>query len=380
MGTMGSATGNKISMEKEKGFRRVWHHITKVFRSDHEKAASTKGLTPPPVEKARPSTPAPKNSEPQHPEAKPGTEGVKEEPRIGNGSHGQDHFEEQGGDKNGQSENIDQPGASDGEKLAHRHVPKRDLWSEAWKSSRLEGVKNLLESPWKDPHSNAPDKPSNPPKKAKNTKETKILQVAEASPAHEDASGHGNSKKFERPEQLVEEVVVRTKTRMVTYEERWGSESKSTIAGTARKVVLSALVVKDLVGAGLAFDPTGYGACAWAVVSFGLKVKTNIVLFSCFIFSFFGGNASGIKLTTGIVSGQLIENLKVRMEKAFEATGYLTETLARYAKIQIFCRDVAAMTDIEGLENSIVEVYIAILQYSAEVKKANNGSDLSKTD
>ena len=68
------------------------------------------------------------------------------------------------------------------------------------------------------------------------------------------------------------------------------------------------------------------------------------------------------------------------MENAFKATSYLTETLARYTKIQQFCREVAATTEINGLEDSIVEVYIAILQYSAEVKKADEGSKLSKTD
>ena len=68
------------------------------------------------------------------------------------------------------------------------------------------------------------------------------------------------------------------------------------------------------------------------------------------------------------------------MENAFKATGYLTETLARYAKIQEFCREVAGSTEIQGLEDSIVEVYIAILRFSAEVKKADEGSYLSKTD
>jgi hypothetical protein len=68
------------------------------------------------------------------------------------------------------------------------------------------------------------------------------------------------------------------------------------------------------------------------------------------------------------------------MENTFEATSYLTETLARYTKIQQFCREVDAITDIEGLENSIVEVYVAVLQYSAEVKKADQGSKFSKTD
>ena len=276
MGAMGSAKENKISTEKEKGFRRFWHQITKPHPSDHKKTAPTKGLLPPSAEKARPSTPAPKNSEPQQPGAKPGTEGVKEEARIGNGSNGQDHIEEQGRNKTEQSENIDRPGAPGGEKDAHQHGPKRDLWSEAWKSSKLADVKKRLESPWKDPGGNAPDKPSKASNGAKNAKGPKSPQGAAPSPAHEDPSGHANSKEVELPQQLVVEVVRMTKTRMATYQERWGSESESTIASTARDALLSALIVKDLVDAGLAFDPTGYGACGWAVISFGLKVRATI--------------------------------------------------------------------------------------------------------
>ena len=277
MGTMGSATENKISKEKEKGFRRFWNYITKPSRSDHEeKATPTKVLTPPPVKKARPSTPVPKNSEPQQPGANPGTEGVKEEAGIGNGSNSQHHVEEQGRDQNEQSKNIDQPGSSDGEKPAHQHEPKRDLWSEAWKSSKLAEVKERLESPWKDPYVNAPDKPSKASMGAKNAKRRKSLQGAAESPAHEDASANADSKEVELPKQLVGEVIHRTKTRMATYKERWGSEAASTIASTAEDALFSVLVVKDLIDASLAFDPTGYGACAWAVVSFGLKVRATI--------------------------------------------------------------------------------------------------------
>jgi hypothetical protein len=276
MDTVGNTMESRIPAKKVTGFWGLFPYIRKRSRSDHqEKTVPTKNLTPQLVQKTEPSTPVPKKREPQQPGASPGTEAVKEEARIGNGSKNKDQLEEQGRYQNEQSENIGQPGASDGKKPTHQRRPKRDLWSEAWNSSKLVSVKELLESRWKDSYDNAPDEPSKPSVGAKNAKRSRIFQGAAESPAHEDASGRANSK-IEHPNQVVGEVIHRTKKKIATYEDWWGSERSSTVAGKARDALLSALVVKELIDAGLAFDPTGYGACAWAVVSFGLKVRPTI--------------------------------------------------------------------------------------------------------
>lgn len=81
-------------------------------------------------------------------------------------------------------------------------------------------------------------------------------------------------------QELVNGVIEHTQDKLATYTKRWGSDEEKTAAGVARSILLSALTVKDLVDAGLKFDPTGYGSSAWAVVSFGLKVgKKRVPLF-----------------------------------------------------------------------------------------------------
>lgn len=65
--------------------------------------------------------------------------------------------------------------------------------------------------------------------------------------------------------------------RCAEYEVRgWHIKQKNKediiIRDKARTLLCSILSFKDLVDAGLKFDVSGYGATAWSVVSFGLKV------------------------------------------------------------------------------------------------------------
>ena len=79
------------------------------------------------------------------------------------------------------------------------------------------------------------------------------------------------------PSQLVDEVIDLTREKCAQYEaggwhiKREGREDIN-VHEKAKSLICSALVVKDLIDAGLQFDASGYGALAWSVVSFGLQV------------------------------------------------------------------------------------------------------------
>ena len=90
-----------------------------------------------------------------------------------------------------------------------------------------------------------------------------------------DPSINQNPKK--PPSQLVDEVIDLTREKCAQYEaggwhiKREGREDIN-VRDKAKSLICSALVVKDLIDAGLQFDASGYGALAWSVVSFGLQV------------------------------------------------------------------------------------------------------------
>ncbi len=79
------------------------------------------------------------------------------------------------------------------------------------------------------------------------------------------------------PSHLVDEVIDLTREKCAQYEaggwhiKREGREDIN-VREKAKSLICSALVVKDLIDAGLQFDASGYGALAWSVVSFGLQV------------------------------------------------------------------------------------------------------------
>lgn len=62
-------------------------------------------------------------------------------------------------------------------------------------------------------------------------------------------------------------------------------------------------------------------------------------------------------------------------DEAFQATAFLSELLARYSRYEDHYRRVKfTQNGTEELEDAIVQVYVAILAYSNEVKKADDGS------
>lgn len=69
----------------------------------------------------------------------------------------------------------------------------------------------------------------------------------------------------------------------------------------------------------------------------------------------------------------MIKNDIERRDDIFHAAEYLTGILSYYAILENHYRDRKVESD-RGLEDALVEVYTAILQYTAEVKKAENES------
>ena len=118
-----------------------------------------------------------------------------------------------------------------------------------------------------------------------------------------------------------------------------GGKDKSGInlRTAAEKILSSVLWSKKLIDAGVAFDPTGYSASAWTIISLGL---------------------------------QIVQNNVHRLQALFEASGTLTDTLTRCAAIEASYRD-KSLRDSDHLEDTLVDVYVAILEFSAEIIKQN---------
>ncbi|KAJ5580007.1 uncharacterized protein N7459_005992 [Penicillium hispanicum] len=118
------------------------------------------------------------------------------------------------------------------------------------------------------------------------------------------------------------------------------------IRDTSAKILNAAMQAKDLVSALAAFDPTGKASAAWTIVSLGLT---------------------------------MISNNKDRRDAMFASSEYLAETLAYYAIVDARYRD----EKVEGGQNfdrALLRVYIAILDYTAEVTKAQKESTIAIAD
>ncbi|KAH1596333.1 hypothetical protein KXX44_006640 [Aspergillus fumigatus] len=146
-----------------------------------------------------------------------------------------------------------------------------------------------------------------------------------------------------RTKEILNRVIKATKTQ---YSEAKGEDA---IQATANKILSSAQSFQDVVSNAVKFDPTGYASSAWAVVSLGLTMAKN--------------------------------HADLR-EALFDSSGYLADLLARCAFIEEhFYRGSGPGTVTRNTENerSILRVYVAILRYSAEVRRAqqfNKGQDI----
>ncbi|KAI9041045.1 NACHT and WD repeat domain-containing protein [Aspergillus affinis] len=116
---------------------------------------------------------------------------------------------------------------------------------------------------------------------------------------------------------------------------------------TAHKILNSALSFQDVISNTVKFDPTGYASSAWAIVSLGLTMAKN----------------------HADLQGAL-----------FDSSGYLADLLTRCAFIeeQFYEGEDLVIVNVEK-QRSIVRVYVAILRYSAEVRRVqqfNKGKNI----
>jgi len=79
------------------------------------------------------------------------------------------------------------------------------------------------------------------------------------------------------PVQFVQEVKEVTRDRYVECEKSgWFAKAggcKAVIKQRAGTVLMAVLELKDFVSEGLKYDVTGYGATAWSIITFGLRVS-----------------------------------------------------------------------------------------------------------
>ncbi len=152
--------------------------------------------------------------------------------------------------------------------------------------------------------------------------------------------------KIELPQgpKTVEQIAEQAKQSYLEHEKRgWkvsraNGKSDINLRATFRKAISSILEFKELVSAGIAFDPTGHAATAWTIVSLGLQMSQN----------------------------------NTDMHKSvFETCGLLAENLALLAAIEANYRE-RIVRDSGHLEDTMVVVYVAILELSAEIARVNS--------
>ncbi|KAK6837171.1 hypothetical protein RU639_001381 [Aspergillus parasiticus] len=107
------------------------------------------------------------------------------------------------------------------------------------------------------------------------------------------------------------------------------------VRDSAEKILNCALQAKDLISKAVSFDPTGHASTAWSIVSLGLTMVQNDIQ---------------------------------RRDAVFAASEYLADTLAYYTLIDMHRRDQNVDSD-QNLDNALLGVYSALLDYSAEVNK-----------
>ncbi|KAB8213589.1 hypothetical protein BDV33DRAFT_184479 [Aspergillus novoparasiticus] len=147
-----------------------------------------------------------------------------------------------------------------------------------------------------------------------------------------------------RTREILDEIVKATEAQ---YRKKGGKDG---IRATAEKILNSALSFQDIVNNIAKFDPTGYASSAWAIVSLGLTMAKNHT---------------------------------DRKGALFDSSGYLADLLTRCAFIekQFYGDRDPVIVNIEK-ERSIVRVYVAILRYSAEVRRvqqSNKGKDIAES-
>lgn len=142
---------------------------------------------------------------------------------------------------------------------------------------------------------------------------------------------------------VVEQVAEQTKKSYIEREEKGWKIARGKgkpdikLRAAFKETLFDVLKVKQLLSAGIAFDPTGHASAAWTIVSLGLQMTKN--------------------------------DADIR-KNVFETCDRLAETLYLLAAVDASFRD-KSLPSTKHLEDTIIVVYVAILELSAEIVREN---------
>lgn len=281
-----SATAQETKLEKASKTERIGRRLSKFvpWREKHDttmpaEAILHQGLGP----SAEEQTAARPDGESQDVERAQTTRGTMSTQSRENGSPGSGtSILHQGPDSSAENKPVAPPGeeSQDGEtaqttrgtmstqprengsvtKMISSPVKVRDLWAVAWASHELDGdIRERLLEPWRrsfedDQNSlKLPDRDENAKERSKSAQSA--LKVE-------------NTARDVQYGSRLDDLIKGLRVTQVQYADEWGKPYKD----TAEKIVTSVLTVKKIVDTAVSFDPTGYGAGVWSVVSFGLTV------------------------------------------------------------------------------------------------------------
>ncbi|KNG82575.1 hypothetical protein ANOM_009752 [Aspergillus nomiae NRRL 13137] len=151
------------------------------------------------------------------------------------------------------------------------------------------------------------------------------------------------------PENAIKEVIDSTKESFKAYQngglkfKKYNGEEVN-VREVAKRILDSAIHCSEIIKGIAAFDPTNHASSVWTIVSLGLTMTKNSV---------------------------------DQREAAFKSSEFLADILARYLILDEHCRN-KELASSDGLDNAIVQVYKAVLEYTAEVKKRQKASVLNR--
>ncbi|KAJ1716558.1 hypothetical protein NYO67_1217 [Aspergillus flavus] len=166
---------------------------------------------------------------------------------------------------------------------------------------------------------------------------------------NEDLKGRLREDEAMSPVNAIKEVIDRTTESFKAYQ-NGGLKFKKydgkevNVRDVAKKILNSAIHCSDIIKGIAAFDPSNHASSAWGIVSLGLTMAKNSV---------------------------------DQKEAAFKSSEFLAEILTRYVILDDHCRK-KKLPSSDGFDDAIVQVYKAILEYTAEVKKRLNASRLNR--
>ncbi|OGM50248.1 hypothetical protein ABOM_001042 [Aspergillus bombycis] len=151
------------------------------------------------------------------------------------------------------------------------------------------------------------------------------------------------------PENTIKEVIDKTRENFEEYQNgglkfKKHNGEEVNVRDVAKKILNSAIHYSEIIKGIAAFDPTNHASSAWTIVSLGLMMAKNSV---------------------------------DQREAAFKSSEFLADILTRYLILDKHCRN-KELASSDGLDNAIVQVYKAILEYTAEVKKRQKASALNR--